>query len=67
MKKHLSNNPQNITPELWYYEENAGINIVHDIIHESKHLRTDQIIIPWRKLKATMHRYNRSRQKGKSK
>jgi len=64
MKTLISLSPQNVTPELWYYEEKRGIHIVHVIENEGKYLRTDQII-PWRKLKRTMHRYNRQIQEAR--
>lgn len=55
--KDLSNKPQNITPYLWYYEEPKGLNIVHDIhFSNGTYMRTDQIRIPWYKIKASVKR-----------
>jgi hypothetical protein len=57
--KHLSRRPQNVTPILWYYEEKGGLNIVHEIRHEGNLVRTDQIKIPWRKIRKSMERKDR--------
>lgn len=58
--KHLSLEPQNITDELWYYEEPKGINIVHEINKfNGEHIRTDQIIIPWSKIIHSLKRKNK--------
>jgi len=58
MKKNLSRNPQNITPNFWYYEEPEGLMIVHRIENnEGEYIRTDQILIPWREILNSVKRY----------
>jgi len=55
----LSHNPQDVTPELWYYEEPKGINIVHEIRHGGNYLQTDQILIPWAMIRQSLKRKER--------
>ena len=64
----LSLKPQNITPELWYYEKRGGILLVHEIrvvdqprgtgttATETRYVRTDQILVPWRKIRTSLRR-----------
>jgi hypothetical protein len=69
-KTTLSNNPQEIDKYNWYYEGDKGIELIHEVRKQSRdfvtgkvtlgdYIRTDHIIIPWRKLKATMKRFER--------
>jgi len=60
-KKDLSLHPQSVTDSDWYYEENAGIVLQHEVRDATtgQYLRTDQIKIPWKKIKRTMERYNK--------
>ena len=55
--KDLSNEPQKVSPCLWYYEEPKGLSIIHEIHRgNGAYLRTDQITIPWRKIMASVKR-----------
>jgi hypothetical protein len=58
-RKHLSLAPQDVTPELWYYEDRRGIAILHEIRDGKKYLRTDEIVIPWQKILASVKRYQK--------
>jgi hypothetical protein len=49
----LSNEPQNINKNVWYYEEGKGI-IVY--IRDSQTGVVQNTTIPWRMLKSTMMR-----------
>ncbi len=55
-KRKLSLEPQNVTKELWYYEEPKGILIVHEIYSKNEYLRTDQLLIPWKMIRASLKR-----------
>ena len=55
----LSNYPQNVTDEMWYYEERKGINVVYEIRHRGKYVRTDQILIPWGKVERSIKRLHK--------
>ena len=49
--------PMNVSEHLWYYEEKKGINIVYEILDENgKYMRTDQFMIPWKKLLESVNR-----------
>ena len=49
--------PMTINEHLWYYEEKKGINIVYEILDEKgKYIRTDQFMIPWKKLLESVNR-----------
>lgn len=52
----LSRNPQHVTDELWYYEEKKRINIVHEIRVNERFVRTDLIMIPWKKIRTSLKR-----------
>lgn len=58
MENYLSGNPQKIDKDTWYYEEKRGIDIIHYVGNQAHH-----IVIPLRKLKATMARYSKVNQK----
>ena len=50
-------NPMNVSEHLWYYEEKKGITIVYEILDENgKYMRTDQFMIPWKKLLESVNR-----------
>lgn len=55
-KSKLSLDPQQIDKENWYYEEKKGVLLVHEIRTKDGYLRTDQILIPWRMIAASMKR-----------
>lgn len=55
--RKLSNKPQDIDKGNWYYEEPCGIDVVHEVYDTGEYIRTDHILIPWRKLAVTMKRY----------
>src|SRR6266581_2581164 len=57
----LSLEPIQIDKSNWYYEEHRGLLLVHEVRDGEKYVRTEQITIPWAKLKATMRRYARAR------
>ena len=52
-KKNLSRKPQRVTPDAWYYEENDGIQLYWDMPRRGPAL---VCVIPWRKLRASLHR-----------
>ena len=51
-----SNDPQNIDEHNWYYEEKKGISIIHEVIRHGKVVQSDEIVIPWKKLKQSLIR-----------
>lgn len=59
-KKGLSREPQNITEETWYYEEKRGLNVIHEIRQLGVYLRTDTILLPWRKVLNSVKRFRKS-------
>ncbi len=55
---HRSVAPQNIDEYNWYYEEQAGIEIIHQVPEEGGRCsRIDSILIPWDKLTKTVRRH----------
>jgi hypothetical protein len=48
---------------VWFYEEKGGLLIVHEIrdVQNGAYIRTDQFTIPWRKVLASVARYERSK------
>ncbi len=55
----LSLNPQRINDHNWYYEARGGIAVIHEVRDLMTYalIRTDTIIIPWKKLKRSLSRY----------
>lgn len=55
----LSLKPQTVSDSCWYYEERKGIQIIYEIRDKNTdaYIRTDQILIPWRKIIASVKRY----------
>ena len=51
-------NPMNVSEHLWYYEEKKGITIVYEIYDRKTggYIRTDQFMIPWKKLLESVNR-----------
>ena len=63
----LSRKPQHVPKppsDTWYYEMRGGIELHHDVKNTfgefEKHIT---ILIPWRKIKATIRRYRVGRMK----
>lgn len=56
-KKHLSRKPKTISSTIWFYEEPKGLEIIHEIHHDNKFIRTDHIHIPWKMIIASVKRY----------
>ena len=55
----LNLNPQHISERLWYYEEKKGINLIIEICDESGRLiRTDNVVIPWNKIRKSLKRFD---------
>ena len=54
--KYLSPNPQKINDTNWYYEEPGGIEIIHQVHSPGGYLKTDHILISWKKLRASLRR-----------
>jgi len=40
----------------WYYEEKKGISFVHEVYLNDKYLRTDIVLIPWKRLLESVRR-----------
>lgn len=59
----LSNEVFLVDDHNWYYEDNRGLLLVHEETDEYGNVdETEQIIIPWRLLRAT---FERARKAGK--
>lgn len=52
----ISRKPQNITKEVWYYEEKGHIELLHEIRVDGNYVRTDHIKIPKWRLKRSLKR-----------
>ena len=63
-QERLSLDPHEITPDVWYYEDPKGIELVHRITVKGIYIRTDSIVIPWRKIEASFKRYDKARRWG---
>ena len=61
-KNRLRLNPQEVNENLWYYEDNKGLTFVHAVLRDGgEHFRTDQILVPWKMILASVDRYSGSR------
>ena len=53
----LKDKPITIDYENWYYEEEKGVCFVHEVRNKNgEHIRTDQFVVPWKKLLESVHR-----------
>lgn len=59
--KHLSLKPQCFDPCFWYYEEAKGLKLYHEINNGGKYLRIDQVFIPWRMVRESLERKDRTK------
>lgn len=51
--------PQTIDRNTWFYEEPRGLLVVHEARDaDGGYLRTDQFVIPWRKVVASVRRHS---------
>jgi hypothetical protein len=56
MAKH-SLEPQGVDDDTWYYEDKRGIDVVHRVKFPNGTTEIIRLVIPWRKLEATMKRH----------
>lgn len=53
-----SREPMLVNNEVWYYEMPKGLLVVHEIrTDDGKYVRTDQFLIPWRSIMASVYRH----------
>lgn len=52
----LSNKPQNINTDTWYYEEPKGLTLIHWTTDKDGSRRAINIVIPWRMVSASLAR-----------
>lgn len=66
--KHLQRQPKNVyddkrgrlrMDEAWWYEDKAGIDVIHEIRVDGQCVRTDMLHIPWDRLRAAVARKDR--------
>ena len=56
--------PEPLTDHDWYYEYPSHLLLVHEVkAKDGSHIRTDQIKIPWRKIKTSLKRSYRLRKR----
>lgn len=54
----LSDSPQDIDKNNWYYEDPDGIDLVHEVLNkQGLHVSTEHIKIPWKMLKKSLERF----------
>lgn len=52
--------PQHVSETTWFYDDKKGLLVVHEFRGaRNEYLRTDQFIIPWRRLHAALVRNNK--------
>lgn len=57
MPRH-SLTPKTIDPNTWFYDDAKGILVVHEVRYPNGALiKTDQFIIPWRKVMSAVNRH----------
>ena len=63
----LSKGPMHISDIAWYYEEDDGIDIIHEVRRGSEYISTEHVKIPWRMIRKSLARKDHKRlPKGKS-
>jgi hypothetical protein len=59
-QEQLDLNPHTINDNVWYYQEPKGLRLVHEIFNNGVYVRTDQIIISWKRIKVALSRYEKA-------
>lgn len=60
----LVSSPQDIDKHNWYYEEEAGIEVIHQVIRDDgEYICTDSIVIPWDSLRRSLSRKDHKKQR----
>lgn len=57
----LTNEPQDINKQTWYYEEKKGIGVVHEVWIGGAFIRTEQFTIPWKMIRTSLARKDHRR------
>ena len=53
----ISNEPQKIRPDTWYYESEKSIDVYHELRDENgRYVQTINFRLPWRRLKQSLAR-----------
>jgi hypothetical protein len=60
-KSQFKNDSVNIDDDTWYYEDSSGIEVIHWVTDGNGHRTAQHIKISWRKLIASIGRYNKAR------
>ena len=56
-RSKLSNSPQHVDEDTWFYEERRGILVVRRVYNAGgEFVQTEQFMIPWSKLRASLNR-----------
>jgi len=52
--------PQEINHRNWYYEEERGIRLIHEVVNaEGSFVQTDEVVIPWAMIERSRKRRSR--------
>lgn len=61
----LSNHPQTIDKNNWYYEYRGHIKLIHMVYDDDgNYIQTDQIKIPWKRLSRSEKRRKQNADRG---
>lgn len=60
-KRSISLEPQTVAGSTWYYETRGGLQVVHEVRRQGMFVQTDQVLIPWRMILASVRRYRPSK------
>lgn len=52
----MRQSPINIDEHNWLYEDDDGLSLVHETIVDGRHIKTDQVTIPWYLLRSSLAR-----------
>ena len=65
-KPGLSQEPQKISEETWYYEEKGGLFVVHEVRMGGNFVCTRRFRLPWGKVLNSVKRFRQSKGSSKS-
>lgn len=63
LSKFLPREPRNISAEDWFYLEPEGLILVHEVYTSHEFTQTDQITIPWAKIRKAIEDFDRAEEK----
>jgi hypothetical protein len=57
LEKYLPNSPVTIDEKNWFYLVSKGIEIIHEVSDKGEYVKTDHVLVPWKKVEKALEAY----------